>query len=725
VSGIVISFVSCATDTATHDVSVEKILEAIRSGGKNLKGQIQQIRNQFEAELAITSDRKKAKLAIDRLKKQLPAVMWSGMFSARANDKLLKHSGLLCADLDSLDASLAEVWDKLRKSVHIWLLFLSPTGDGLKAVFRVPADASKHLASFRAVEQHVRNLTGLQIDQACKDPARLCFMSYDSDLYVNESAVQLEPLPEPEKPQPSTHTGLVDLSARQRIATEMIGAIDWQSETSGFCVCPGKHLHTTGDSARDCKIILDGVPTVYCFHNSCGGILAAVNRELRSRIARAENQTHPEFTSLSSPVVDDYPAPPDEAAFYGLAGKIVRRILPETEADPVALLFQVLAAFGNIIGPTAYMVADGARHYCNIFGVLVGETSKGRKGTAWRRILSILQHLDLPWCNECVAHGLSSGEGLIWAVRDPILEEKPIKEKGRHTGEYETVMIDRGVEDKRLLVIESEFANPIKVATREGNILSAIIRCAWETDSLRTMAKNSPARATGAHISIVGHITRQENRRLLTETESANGFANRFCWLAVRRSKFLPEGGEAVGIADLVNDLQNAIEFAKSAGELKRDQAARELWACVYPKVSEGKPGLLGAIIARAEAQALRFQEIYALLDCSNVVRVEHLRAALALWDYSERSATWIFAAGTGNKNADKILAALKAAGENGLTRLQITNEVFNRNATKFEIDDGLRLLHSLNVAIAKMEGTATRPSEHWFFKAQPYEQYE
>ena len=275
------------------------------------------------------------------------------------------------------------------------------------------------------------------------------------------------------------------------------------------------------------------------------GKLIDDTREVEPQSLGEADGEQTDLTSLSSPRVDDYPKPPDEAAFYGLAGKIVRRILLETEADPVALLFQLLAAFGNIIGRTAYMVADGARHYCNIFGVLVGETSKGRKGTAWRNILNILQHLDEQWCNDCIAHGLSSGEGLIWAVREPISEKKPIKQKGRHTGEYETVVTDHGVEDKRLLVIESEFANPLKVATREGNILSAIIRCAWETGDLRTMTKNSPARATDAHISFVGHITRQENRRLLTETESANGFANRICWLAVRRSKCLPEGGGA------------------------------------------------------------------------------------------------------------------------------------------------------------------------------------
>jgi hypothetical protein len=386
----------------------------------------------------------------------------------------------------------------------------------------------------------------------------------------------------------------------------------------------------------------------------------------------------------------------------------------------VALLFQLLAAFGNIIGRDAYMLADGARHYLNLFTVLVGKTSKGRKGTAWRHVLNLMRRVEEEWCKN-IGQGLSSGEGLIWAVRDKIEGKKLIKEKGT-PAEYKTVVLDDGVSDKRLLVIESEFANVLKVGTREGNTLSPVIRSAWEDGNLRTMTKNSPARATDAHIAIIGHITREEYRRELTQTESANGFANRYCIVAVDRSKCLPEGGQAVAIADLVVRLQKVVEFAKQCGELKRDDAARELWAKVYPALSEGKPGLLGAITARAEAQVLRLSCIYALLDCSNAVRVEHLKAALALWDYSERSAAWVFETGTGNRNADRILAALKAAGQKGLTRLQITNEVFNRHATKFEIAEALRLLHSLKLAVRKLEGTATRPAERWIYKAQQRE---
>jgi len=258
--------------------------------------------------------------------------------------------------------------------------------------------------------------------------------------------------------------------------------------------------------------------------------------------------------------------------------------------------------------------------------------------------------------------------------------------------------------------------------SREGSTLSPTLRQAWDTGNLRTLTKNSPARATNAHISIIGHITRLETRHELTETESANGFGNRIAWVAVRRSKCLPEGGEAVPIADLVERLKEAVEFAKDAEELRRSEEARELWASVYPKLSAGKPGLLGAITARAEAQVLRFSNLYALLDCSVTVEVVHLRAALALWAYCDWSAGWVFESGTGSKNADRILAALKVAGEKGLTRLQITNEVFNRHATKFEIDEALRLLHGLKLAVRKLDGTATRPAERWIYKGQQRE---
>jgi P4 family phage/plasmid primase-like protien len=222
----------------------------------------------------------------EELKKRLPAVTPSGRFGRRAKDCLIEHSGLMPADLDNLGEKLPLVRKQLEGSPYLFALFLSPSGYGLKAWVKVPPDASKHLASFRAVEHHVRELTGVQIDQSGKDPARLCFASFDPDAYHNPSAIELNPLPLPEKPKAAFAD--VDLSERQRIALSLLRNVDWESETSGYVVCPGRHLHTTADGERDCRIDFDKVPTLHCFHNSCSGILAGVNHELRSRIGKAE-----------------------------------------------------------------------------------------------------------------------------------------------------------------------------------------------------------------------------------------------------------------------------------------------------------------------------------------------------------------------------------------------------------------------------------------------------
>ena len=197
--------------------------------------------------------------------------MWSGRFSKRNSSDLLQHSGLLCADLDELGDQLGEVRSKLVTSPHLWAMFISPSGDGLKCVFRVPADAQKHKASFGAVEKHVRDLTGIQIDQACSDVARLCFLSYDPDAYLNEDAIELPPL-ETDKPTPSTAVLCgPEIKARQNIAGGLLGEIDWETERRGFCTCPAQQSHTTGDGERDCEVFLEDVPTIYCFHNHCRG----------------------------------------------------------------------------------------------------------------------------------------------------------------------------------------------------------------------------------------------------------------------------------------------------------------------------------------------------------------------------------------------------------------------------------------------------------------------
>jgi hypothetical protein len=376
-----------------------------------------------------------------------------------------------------------------------------------------------------------------------------------------------------------------------------------------------------------------------------------------------------------------------EEALCGLPGDIVEAIEPHTEADPVAILSSLLAAFGNAIGRGAFFRVGADVHHLKLNIGLVGDTSKGRKGMSWGYAREFMHASDEHWTEERVLHGLSSGEGLIYAVRDRVEGEN---KKG------ETMVLDEGVEDKRLLILEPELAGVLKVMSREGNTLSPVIRQAWDDGTLQTLTKNSPMKATEAHISIIGHITRAELLRHLTETEAANGFANRFIWLMVRRSKELPFGGEwhKVDIAPLVRRLTSALEFGSAPVLVTWGDSARDNWRDVYGPLSEGKPGLFGAVVGRAEAQVMRLAALYAVMDESHEIEREHLLAALALWDYSEQSARYIFGDATGDPVADQILNALRAAGKNGMTRTEISN-LFGRNMSSERIAQALSLLHS------------------------------
>jgi len=303
---------------------------------------------------------------------------------------------------------------------------------------------------------------------------------------------------------------------------------------------------------------------------------------------------------------------------------------------------------------------------------------------------------------------MSTGEGLIWAVRDPVVSRDA---KGEET------TVDEGVTDKRLLVVEEEFSRVLKCANREHNTLSAVFRQAFDTGDLRILTKSNPAEATGAHISCIGHITNHELVRHLTDTECANGFANRIPWVCVRRSKELPEGGKAhlLDFSDIEARLKKVVAYAQTCGELRRDTVARELWCRIYHDLSAGKPGLFGAITSRAEAYVVRFSLLYAVLDCADCIRREHLEAALAAWRYCEDSARYIFGESLGDPDANAILAGLRKAGAAGLTRTEINEGIFQRHKAKGEIDRALNVLAECGLAESKPSPTEGRAAERWF----------
>jgi hypothetical protein len=398
----------------------------------------------------------------------------------------------------------------------------------------------------------------------------------------------------------------------------------------------------------------------------------------------------------------------DRAAYHGLAGEVIAALSPQTESDPIALLLQYLVSFGNAVGRKPYYIVEASRHYTNLFAVLVGQTAKSRKGTSAERIRRIFEMVDPNWANWRAQGGMSSGEGVIWAVRDPIFSMK----KGHEE------LSDPGIDDKRLLLDEREFFQALSVHKRDGSILSRIVRDAWDCRRcLASMTKHSPARATEALISIVGHITTEELRQTLDHTSMANGYANRFLFACVRRSKLLPHGGcaDEREIERLGQNTREALDAARRLDRvIMRDDAYR-FWEEIYPKLSEDRPGLLGAITARAEAQTIRLALLYALLDRSPEIARVHLEAAFALWRYCDASARYIFGDLVGDPVADAILRALRNVHPNGMSRSDISG-LFRNHLAAGKIHAALERLHAAKKVRFEMHKPAIgRPTEMWF----------
>jgi hypothetical protein len=165
-------------------------------------------------------------------------------------------------------------------------------------------------------------------------------------------------------------------------------------------------------------------------------------------------------------------------------------------------------------------------------------------------------------------------------------------------------------------------------------------------------------------------------------------------------------------LADLRERIRKAVENAKLCGVVVMTPAARRKWVNVYDALSESKPGLLGAVIARSEAQTVRLAMLYALLDGAGEINVEHLDAALAVWGYCEESAVAVFGDSLGDDVADEILRTLRQV--DGMSRTQIS-DLFGRNRSSARIGIALGLLVSRGLARSETTETSGRSAETWF----------
>jgi hypothetical protein len=358
-------------------------------------------------------------------------------------------------------------------------------------------------------------------------------------------------------------------------------------------------------------------------------------------------------TTRMVPVTDsrDWPVL-DPAALHGPVGEAVRIIEPETEADPAAVLVTMLTGIGAMIGSGPRIIRSGV-HPPRLFALVVGDSAKGGKGQSLHAARMVLDRLDPTFMADRTLGGFGSGESLIDAVADSDPDG------------------NGGSPDRRLLLTEPEFTKVLKVASREGSTLSGVIREAWDGGKLQARSRQRTTVATDHHVCVVGHVVADELRRNLTATDVAGGFANRFLYVCARRTKLLPHGGVhllgdtlepiAATIRDRIAETRavSTVEFTPTGGD-RYDE--------LYRAIEGDDPGgLLGSIITRGSPYTLRLALLYALLDGSRQIDLDHLEAGYALWRYARASAEYVFGDAIGDEIAARMLHALSRAPE-GLT---------------------------------------------------------
>ena len=388
-----------------------------------------------------------------------------------------------------------------------------------------------------------------------------------------------------------------------------------------------------------------------------------------------------------------------DAAFRGLAGELVRRIKPETEACSEAILAQFLAAFGNVIGPRPRFMVGTTVHRCNLFICLAGPTGIARKGTAWDVARWILEKCDPIWGANPTPSGMTSGEGLISMCRD--------------------------AGGDGIVFVETEFSKVLTNMNRDGNSLSATLRQLWDSRYAYVPTKNQPLSVDNAFLSVIGHVTIDDLEEYLTAVSMGNGLVNRFAWFNTYRDGDLPNGGDFDSILDAVDPLISSVAFTIEFAKLnrafdhpcKRSVEAGELWAQIYRgPLARTKTGNYAKATVRAAPIIMRLALIYAVLDRSNVIEVPHLESAMAVWQYCDATAAHIFGNPLHDGNMARIIACLEEKPE-WMTRTEISQRTFGGHLPASQLDQLLAQAQGAGDILYKVEKSGGRDRHSWLHK--------
>ncbi|MFF7588641.1 DUF3987 domain-containing protein [Kitasatospora purpeofusca] len=365
-------------------------------------------------------------------------------------------------------------------------------------------------------------------------------------------------------------------------------------------------------------------------------------------------------------------------AYAGLAGRIVRHVEPMTEADNAGMLASLFAGFSAMIGNGPKVRVGRRRQSLAIWSLMMGPTGEGRKGTATDEVEEFLRVAEPKFFEgKNVSTSLNTGEGLIYSVRD----HRPKKVKDPETGEWEEELTG-GVDDKRLLVIATEYVNVMSKSG--GGILGGVLRDAWDGKNLVIKTKESET-ASGAHIVVLGHVTPDEFDAKMKPSDLAGGSYNRFLTWYVHKDKDVPipphidEWEETTDA--LAEELRAAVESAKKVTEVTLTAPAQKLYVDkLYGELSyrdETDP-VIKEFVQRHVPYLMRLAAVYALMDQRDKIGVKDLKAAKAVLDYCLASTAFLrknraVPVNRQWENAkENVKLHLEDAGEKGMTRMDL-----------------------------------------------------
>ena len=384
---------------------------------------------------------------------------------------------------------------------------------------------------------------------------------------------------------------------------------------------------------------------------------------------------------------------PDDLTYENPLGRIAMAMEPTSEADPVGVLGSLVSSASVHVGAGVRIRLGDSTYPVLVWTILCGGTSSGRKGTAAGVAARVFDEADPTFSKDRVLSGVSSGEGLIHAVRDPDDDDD---DEGKNE-----------LDDKRILVVESEFATVLTRARREGNPLAAILRQAWDGSDLAVMTK-AKLKASRPHIGIVGHISPAEFRAKTSASDLAGGSYNRFLLLHVERSKRLPWGGGARSslVEELGRDLRRRLLDARDVGivDLAQDSVTRRCWESLYYEFTDLEDDEdISQWVARAGPYTMRLAALYAGLDGRWAIGDADLLSAAALVRYSLESIRFVFDAGSAAGGIEAIAEFVGRAGPEGVLRSAITKAFASRmNAAEvgnyLDQLEGLGALESVRV---------------------------